>query len=130
LLRDADVDADMQKAAEYRLMRRARDFSFYLLGKVPLALRFGYNVLGVGEYEIFKLRSNYFYISDFYPKHAFTDVLATARSEEAELAKVRRCAGIPHPTPEELDDFFLTEVARGEFAKVIRAEGLPQLAVA
>jgi hypothetical protein len=127
-LADEDADDDMRQAAEYRLMRTChRDFSFYLSGKVPLALRFGYNVLGLGEYEIFTVRSNYLYVSDYFPKHSFGDVLISARAVEADLARVRGAIGLRHRTLTDLDRFFTSDAASRAFAETVRAEGLPAL---
>jgi coproporphyrinogen III oxidase-like Fe-S oxidoreductase len=70
LLDAADIQSDMIGGAEFRLMRTHRDFNFYMIGKIPAALRYGHNVLSLGEYENFKPRSNFFYISDFIDKYA------------------------------------------------------------
>jgi hypothetical protein len=125
-LRDEDLEAELRGAAEYRLMRNdRRTFTFSLLAKIPQAIRFGYNVLGLGEYEYFKLRSNYFWVSDFYPPHAHAAVMAASRAVEQELATVRRGLDIPHPAPAELDHFFEDDAAQAAFIDVMRAEGYP-----
>lgn len=127
LLLDEDAHKDAQVAAEYRLMRRdVRDFSFYLLAKVPQALRFGYNVLGLGEYDAFKVRSNFFGISDFYPRYARADVLAAARSTESDLIDVRRHLGIAHRRLQDLDEFFPNAAEHTAYMRILRAEGFPK----
>ncbi|MBY3203459.1 radical SAM protein [Rhizobium laguerreae] len=127
LLDEADADADARDGAEYRLMRRdLRNFTFHLLGKVPQAMRFGYNVLGLGEYELFKLRSNYFGVSDFYPRHAQAGVLMAARTAELQLSNVRMRLNLSHSRLEDLDNFFEDRTGRIAYERALQAEGFPE----
>jgi hypothetical protein len=126
LLLDEDAAEDARCAAEYRLMRQdVRDFGFYLLAKVPQALRFGYNVLALGDYDLFKLRSNFFGVSDFYPPHAQAGVLAAARETEWRLSEVRHSLGLAHAPLSELDEFFTDARGRAAYMTALQTEGFP-----
>lgn len=128
LLEDGELEADMRAGAEYRLMRRHQDFAFYLVGSRPGALRFGHNVLAVGEYGGFRLRTNFLHISDFYPQQSAWQALEESRANEQALSRARARLGLPPAVRAPWDSFFAGEDEARRFAEVLTQEGLVGLA--
>jgi coproporphyrinogen III oxidase-like Fe-S oxidoreductase len=125
LLLDIDAKADMHNAAEYRLMRRSPDFEFRYSGKIPEAVRFGYNMLALGHYDTIHPRSNYFYVSDAYSANASGSVLSSARARETELAETRQRLGFRSASIAGLNTFFSDERHRHLFEHILKEAGHP-----
>ena len=129
LLEPADFESDMRRGAEYRLMRRDKDFSFHLLGKLPAALRFGHNVLAVGEYDRFPLRTNYLHVSNRLAEGNVIELVREARANEAELTRVRLRLGLTARDWSRDDAYFDRAEDEHRFYEVLRAAKLPDLAL-
>lgn len=127
LLEESEFQTDMNLGAEYRLMRRRHDFAFYLIGSRPSALRFGHNVLAVGEYDRFRLRTNYLQVSDFYPQQLAWQILDEARRNEQTLARTRARLGLSPAVDTPWDRFFAGEEDARRFDEVLALEGLLDL---
>jgi hypothetical protein len=126
---EADLERDMRKGAEYRLMRREKDFSFYLIGKLPSALRFGHNVLAIGEYDRFPLRTNYLHISDIEAPTEAAEALLEAIANEVELSEVRRRLGLSSSVSGLGESFFELREDERRFLSILQDENLQDLAL-
>ncbi len=125
LLEESDLESDMVQGAEFRLMRKHRDFNFYMIGKIPGAFTFGLNMLSLGEYLKFKPRSNYFYISDFLDKYVWLEKLKKYQAIYIELNEIRKKLGLAYKDYRDQCDFFQQDTAKEKFKGVLEANGLP-----
>lgn len=120
----SDADADLRQGAEYRLMKNRHELSFYLSGRLPTALRFGYNILGVGEYDRFTVRSNYLYVSDAYPSHLLPSVFVRSLQNEKALNRTRQQLGIDSPRQSISEVLFSNPDEEARFVEALKSEGL------
>lgn len=125
LLSEADVEGDMDQAAEYRLMRINRELDFYMIPKIPQSHHYGYNMLALGQYGEFKPRYNYFYIYDFVDPYALRQMFYRYKAIYADHVAIREKLGLPYLTDIEEDRFFIEEEGRRSFKRIVDEARLP-----
>lgn len=125
LLEEADIDHDMEQAAEYRLMRARPDFHFYMTPKIPQSHAFGHNMLALGAYEQFKPRYSFYYIYDFVDKYALKSMFTRYKSIADEFTTIRNKLSLPHQNYTVKNGFFKDDAAKEHFKQTIRAARLP-----
>jgi coproporphyrinogen III oxidase-like Fe-S oxidoreductase len=125
LLEDSEIEVDIKYAAEYRLMRKEKDFHFYMTPKLPESHRYGHNMLALGTYEKFKPRYNYYYIYDYMDKFSFKSLTKKYKFLYKEFEETRSKLGLPSDKYIAAGDFFKTEEAREKFKTTVREAGLP-----
>lgn len=125
LLEEQDVEYDMNHAAEYRLMRKHKDFVFYMIPKIPESHTYGHNMLALGEYEKFKPRYNYFYIFDFMDKYMYLTFFNKLDSIIQGFNQVREKLHLAPQTYVSREDFFANQENEEKFKDIIKKYGLP-----
>jgi coproporphyrinogen III oxidase-like Fe-S oxidoreductase len=124
LLEDSEIEVDIKYAAEYRLMRKEKDFHFYMTPKLPESHRYGHNMVALGTYEKFKPRYNYYYIYDYMDKFSFKALTKKYKFLYTEFEETRSRLGLPSDKYMTTGDFFKTEAAREKFKKTVKEAGL------
>jgi coproporphyrinogen III oxidase-like Fe-S oxidoreductase len=125
LLEDSEIDVDIKYAAEYRLMRKEKDFHFYMTPKLPESHRYGHNMVALGTYEKFKPRYNYYYIYDYMDKYSFKAITKKYKFLCTEFKETRKKLNLPSDKYVPAGDFFKTGEAREKFKKTVREVQLP-----
>lgn len=127
LLDDSDVEVDMKMSAEYRLMRKEKDFCFYMIPKLPQSHTFGHNMLSIGEYENFKPRYNYFYIFDFMDKYAYLEYLKKLNFIISNFIEIRQKLGFSyqHYVGTKVKNFFAHPNGKKKFKEILKSSQLP-----
>ncbi|NIM13009.1 MAG: radical SAM protein [Candidatus Aminicenantes bacterium] len=125
LLEETEAEVDMNYAAEYRLMRKEKDFHFYMTPKLPESHRYGHNMVALGTYEKFKPRYNYYYIYDYMDKYSFKTLTKKYKFLYTEFEETRSKLGLPADKYITAGQFFKSEEGREKFKEIIRESQLP-----
>jgi coproporphyrinogen III oxidase-like Fe-S oxidoreductase len=125
LLEESEIEGDMKKAAEYRLMRDRRDFHFYMSPKIPQSHAYGHNMVALGTYEKFKPRYNYYYIYDYMDKYTFKQMFQRYKSISEDFERTRNQLGLSCEEYIVTDSFFKSEGDRERFKALVKGAGLP-----
>ncbi len=125
LLRESEIEMDMKKVAEYRLMRKEKDFHYYMMPKVASSHRYGHNMIALGTYEKFKPRYNYYYIYDYMDKYTFKQMYHQYKSISDDFEETRKQLGLPCDEYIVTDSFFKSEADRERFKVLVKGAGLP-----
>lgn len=125
LLEESELEEDMTYAAEYRLMRKAFDFHYYMTPKIPESHRYGHNMIALGAYEKFKPRYNYYYIFDYMDKYSFKALLKKYRFIYDNFINTRDRLHLPSNNYKVPDNFFKDEAGEEEFKRIIKEARLP-----
>jgi coproporphyrinogen III oxidase-like Fe-S oxidoreductase len=125
LLEDSEAKVDMDCAAEYRLMRKEKDFHFYMTPKLPESHRYGHNMVALGTYEKFKPRYNYYYIYDYMDKYSFKTLTKKYKFLYTEFEETRSKLGLPTDKYITAGQFFKSEQGKEKFKEIIRETQLP-----
>lgn len=124
-LEDAEIEVDIKYAAEYRLMRKEKDFHFYMTPKLPESHRYGHNMVALGAYEKFKPRYNYYYIYDYMDKYSFKALTKKYKFLSAEFEETRSKLDLPSDNYMTTGNFFKNEQGREQFKEIIKEARLP-----
>jgi coproporphyrinogen III oxidase-like Fe-S oxidoreductase len=125
LLQESEIAEDMKYAAEYRLMRKTRDFHYYMTPKIPESHRYGHNMIALGTYEKFKPRYNYYYVFDYMDKYAFKALMKKYEFIYNNFENTRNQLGLPCDNYIVPGNFFKTGADEEEFKKIIKPAHLP-----
>lgn len=125
LLEESDVEYDMENSAEYRIMRKQRDFNFYMLPKAPQSHAYGHNMLSIGEYGSIKPSYNYYYIFSFKDKYILKDFYKKSRSLNQDFERIRDQAGLAHHNFTQNNTFFVDETGKEKFKEIIKQTRYP-----
>jgi coproporphyrinogen III oxidase-like Fe-S oxidoreductase len=125
LLQESEIEEDMKYAAEYRLMRKAKDFHYYMTPRIPESHRYGHNMIALGTYEKFKPRYNYYYIFDYMDKYAFKALMKKYEFIYNNFENTRNQLGLPCDNYIVPGNFFKTGADEEEFKRIIKPAHLP-----
>jgi len=125
LLEESDVELDMTKVAEYRLMRKEKDFHYYMTPKIAESHRYGHNMIALGTYGKFKPRYNYYYIFDYMDKYSFKALVKKYKFISTDFEEIRKKLGLPYDKYMTYGDFFKNETDEEAFKKIIKEARLP-----
>ena len=125
LLQESEIEEDMKYAAEYRLMRKAGDFHYYMTPKIPESHRYGHNMIALGTYEKFKPRYNYYYVFDYMDKYAFKALMKKYEFIYTNFENTRNRLGLPCDNYIVPGNFFKSEEGREEFKTIVKPAGIP-----
>jgi coproporphyrinogen III oxidase-like Fe-S oxidoreductase len=125
LLQKEDAHYDMINSAEYRLMRKKKDFNFYMLPKIPLSHAYGHNMLSAGELGDFKPRYNYYYIFDFMDKYLFKDFYCKLKAITLDFEQIREKLNLAHHNFSGNNSFFIHETGKKKFKEILKQTRYP-----